>query len=484
MLFNSLSFAVFLPIVFGLYWLLQRKSLAYQNILLLASSYYFYGSWDVRFLGLIVLSSLVDYVIGLKLGQEQRPQLRSFLLGISLVVNLGILGCFKYANFFVESFVAFGQSLGWDMEFVPWNIILPVGISFYTFQTLSYTIDIYRKEAEPIHDPIAFFAFVAFFPQLVAGPIERARDLLPQFLKKRHFDPAFATEGLQLMLWGLFKKIVIADQLATYVNLVFADVHSFQGIPLILASLGFTIQIYCDFSGYSDIAIGTACLFGFRLTTNFLTPYFATSIRDFWNRWHITLFSWFRDYIYFPLGGSRVGRGKWVFNILIVFGISGLWHGAAFTFIAFGLVHGLLYLGEWKVNQLFPRKKELPNWIHGGITFFLVVLSWVLFRAISLSDAWQIYVQMPQGMFAQLATMDAFIEATTAGFFDLKEGFYLFLSLLIFIFLEINIRQGEPVAFFQQLSSPLRWGLYYLLIAWILIFGAYEKVQEFIYFQF
>ena len=484
MLFNSLAFAVFLPVVFALYWLLQKKSLKYQNILLLLASYYFYGSWDVRFLSLILLSSIVDFFVGNAIFQSQDPRRRKQLLLISLIFNIGLLGVFKYFNFFVSSFVDLGTSLGLDMSFTPWEIILPVGISFYTFQTISYSVDIYRGHFHPTRDPVAFFTFVAFFPQLVAGPIERARDLLPQFLQKRMFDPQFATEGLQMILWGMFKKVVIADQIALYINPIFGSVDQYSGLTLFLASLGFGILAYCDFSGYSDIAIGTARLFGFRLSTNFRAPFFATSIREFWNRWHMTLFSWFRDYIYFPMGGSRVPRGRWMFNILVVFGISGLWHGAAMTYVSFGLAHGCLYLGEWLINRRLPAKKQLPPWINGLSAFFFVTLTWTLFRAVTISDALYMLANMPRNLWQQLTHADAFVQAVSGGFVSFREGVYLLLSLGLFVFLEILIKNGDPTQFFSKLPKWTRWLVYYLLIFWLLVFGAYESVAEFIYFQF
>ncbi len=484
MLFTSLGFALFLPLLFAFYWPLQRYPLRWQNLLLLGASYYFYASWDPRFLLLILISSATDYLIGLQLEREQQPQIRKRWLGLSLGLNLGLLGFFKYFNFFVGSFVSLGQSLGFDMHYQIWAIILPVGISFYTFQTLSYTIDIYRGQMQASRDPVAFFTFVAFFPQLVAGPIERAKDLLPQFLQKRQFRYQEARQGLEYLLWGLFKKIVIADQMVAYIDPIYGDIGQYTGLTLWLAALGFGIVAYCDFSGYSDMAIGIARLFGFRLSINFAAPFFSTSIREFWGRWHITLMTWFRDYIYYPAGGSRVTRGKWMRNILLVFGISGLWHGAAFTYIAFGLAHGMMYLTEWGLNQLIPGKSKLPKWVNGISTFFWVTLAWIFFRAESMQDVGYIFSHLTEQLGVQVSSGNAFREAASAGFFTVRQTVYLLSSLAFFVVLEGSMKRGDPTTLFQRLSPVLRWGLYYGLVVWGLWFGAYEGVKAFLYFQF
>src|SRR6056297_941955 len=333
MLFNSLVFFLFLSIVFVLYWLF-RNQLKLQNIIVLISSYIFYGWWDWRFLSLIVISSLADYFIGLWLDRSEKKTKRKLLLALSIVVNIGILGFFKYFNFFIDSAAGFLNQFGFQANPTSLQIILPVGISFYTFQTLSYSIDIYRRQIEPTKNIIAFFAFVSFFPQLVAGPIERARNLVPQFLKKRTFDPVNAGDGIRQMLWGFFKKIVIADNAAVYANEIFTNYSDHTGGTLLLGAVLFGFQIYGDFSGYSDIAIGTARLFGFDLMRNFAYPYFSRDIAEFWRRWHISLSTWFRDYIYIPLGGSRGGTLMKIRNTFIIFVISGFWHGANWTFIA------------------------------------------------------------------------------------------------------------------------------------------------------
>jgi D-alanyl-lipoteichoic acid acyltransferase DltB (MBOAT superfamily) len=314
MLFNSIDFAIFLPLVFILYWFATNKSLKLQNFLLVAASYLFYGWWDWRFLSLILFSTLVDYLVGIGLSKQENQHKRKVLLWTSILVNLGFLGFFKYYNFFLDNFITAFTFFGTEIKSNSLNIILPVGISFYTFQTLSYSIDVYKRKLEPTKDFVAFSAFVSFFPQLVAGPIERATHLLPQFYKKRTFDYSKAVDGMRQILWGLFKKIVIADNCAEYANLIFNNSADYSGSTLVLGALFFTFQIYGDFSGYSDIAIGTSRLFGFDLMRNFNFPYFSRDIAEFWRRWHISLSTWFRDYLYIPLGGSRGGTWMKVRN--------------------------------------------------------------------------------------------------------------------------------------------------------------------------
>ncbi|MDN3644276.1 MBOAT family O-acyltransferase, partial [Lutimonas halocynthiae] len=336
MLFNSLDFAIFLPIVFVLYWFVTNKNLKLQNLLIVVASYVFYGWWDWRFLSLILFSTLVDYTVGRKLRDENNGSRRLLLLWTSIIVNLGFLGFFKYYNFFLDNFIEAFSFFGYVFKAGSLQIILPVGISFYTFQTLSYTIDVYKKKLEPTKDFIAFAAFVSFFPQLVAGPIERATNLLPQFYKKRTFDSNKAIDGLKQILWGLFKKVVIADNAAQFANEIFNNSGDYSGSTLFLGALFFAFQIYGDFSGYSDIAIGTSRLFGFNLMKNFAFPYFSRDIAEFWRRWHISLSTWFRDYLYIPLGGSRGGLSMKIRNTFIIFIVSGFWHGANWTFIVWG----------------------------------------------------------------------------------------------------------------------------------------------------
>ena len=344
MLFNSPEFLLFLPIVFGLYWFVVQRNLKAQNMLLVIASYVFYGWWDWRFLGLIAFSTLVDYLVGLQIEGAQEKRAKKAWLGVSLLVNLGLLCYFKYSNFFIDSWVDAWASAGVTMHVSSLKVILPVGISFYTFQTLSYSIDIYRGNLKPTRSFINFAAFVSFFPQLVAGPIERASRLLPQIENKRVFKYEEGVAGLRLILWGMFKKVVVADTCAIYANDIFANYTEYSGPTLMLGAVYFAFQIYGDFSGYSDIAIGTAKLFGIQLMTNFKTPYFSRDIAEFWRRWHISLSTWFRDYLYIPLGGSRVGKWKSVRNVFIIFLVSGFWHGANWTFIVWGGIHAALFL--------------------------------------------------------------------------------------------------------------------------------------------
>ena len=396
MLFNSLDFAVFLPIVFVLYWFVTKHNLKLQNALIVAASYVFYGWWDWRFLSLIIFSTFLDYSIGRRLKNEENQKTRKTLLWTSIIVNLGFLGVFKYYNFFLDNFIAAFSFFGQDIQPNSLNIILPVGISFYTFQTLSYTIDVYKKKLEATEDLVAFSAFVCFFPQLVAGPIERATNLLPQFYKKRTFEYDKAVDGMRQILWGLFKKVVIADNCAEYANLIFNNHQDYNGSTLLLGAIFFTFQIYGDFSGYSDIAIGTSRLFGFNLMQNFATPYFSRDIAEFWRRWHISLSTWFRDYLYIPLGGSRGGTWMKVRNTFIIFLVSGFWHGANWTFIVWGGLNALYFLpllllkrnrtnlGVVAEGRMLPNLRELWQM---GTTFLLTVLAWVFFRATSIPHA-------------------------------------------------------------------------------------------------
>ncbi len=394
MLFNSLDFAVFLPIVFILYWMLLRNNRKLQNVLLLVASYVFYGWWDWRFLGLIFFSTVVDYFVGLGLGQEERETQRKWILLVSILVNLGFLAYFKYANFFLANLAGVFTFFGRDIGLRSLNIILPVGISFYTFQTLSYSIDIYRRKLKPTKDFLVYSAYVSFFPQLVAGPIERASRLLPQFLTDRVFDYQKAVDGLRQILWGLFKKIVIADSSAVFVNTIFDNAADQSGSTLLLGGVFFAFQIYGDFSGYSDIAIGVARLFGFDLMKNFAFPYFSRDIAEFWRRWHISLTTWFRDYLYIPLGGSRGGTWQTIRNTFVIFLVSGLWHGANWTFIAWGLLNALYFLPLMLMNRnrknllenaeyrLLPSLKDFFSMM---ATFGLTVFAWIFFRAENLT---------------------------------------------------------------------------------------------------
>ncbi|MGB2354510.1 MAG: MBOAT family O-acyltransferase [Schleiferiaceae bacterium] len=388
MLFNSLPFAVFLPIVFAVYWALHN-SLRSQNIMLLTASYIFYGWWDARFLSLIVASTVVDYLLGQYLAVATNALKRKLLLTASMIFNLGLLGVFKYYNFFMENFMEIAHSVGLHTNPILLKIALPVGISFYTFQTMSYTIDIYRKQLEPTKDFIAFAAFVGYFPQLVAGPIERASNLLPQMSKRRYFDYQKAVDGMRQTLWGFFKKVVIADAVAPLVDQAFGDPNGFSAIALITGALLFSIQIYCDFSGYSDIAIGISKLFGIDLMQNFRTPYFSRDIAEFWRRWHISLSTWFRDYLYIPLGGSRGSTALKVRNTFAIFIVSGFWHGANWTFIIWGLINALLFLPLLlaKRNRSNLNNPEISDLHRILLTFSITTIAWIFFRADSLSHA-------------------------------------------------------------------------------------------------
>ena len=396
MLFNSIDFAIFLPIVFMLYWFVTNKNLKLQNLLIVISSYIFYGWWDWRFLSLILFSTILDYSIGISLSKQVNQNKRKMLLWISILMNLGFLGFFKYYNFFLANFMTAFSFFGTEINANSLNIILPVGISFYTFQTLSYTIDVYKRQLETTKDFIAFSAFVSFFPQLVAGPIERATNLLPQFYTKRYFDYSKTVDGMRQILWGLFKKIVIADNCAQYANIIFNNSSEYSGSTLVLGAIFFTFQIYGDFSGYSDIAIGTSRLFGFNLKQNFAFPYFSRDIAEFWRRWHISLSSWFRDYLYIPLGGSRGRTKNKIRNVFIIFLVSGFWHGANWTFIIWGALNALYFLPIFITNNnrnnlnIVSQGQYLPNlkeFLLMSLTFILTVFAWIFFRAENIGHA-------------------------------------------------------------------------------------------------
>lgn len=387
MLFNSIEYLFFFIIVIVLYWSLANKKLIFQNTLLLIASYVFYGWWDYRFLTLIFISTFVDFFIAREIHLTQKTGQRKLLLSFSLIINLGMLGFFKYYNFFINSWINLVQGLGYHVNSTTTlSIILPVGISFYTFQTLSYTLDVYHKRLSPTNSFINFATFVSLFPQLVAGPIERAKNLIPQIEKARSFSKEKFSEGINLIIWGLFKKVVVADSLAPLVDKIFLDPTLYDGGTLLLGIFYFTFQIYCDFSGYSDIAIGTARCLGFDFMTNFNYPYFAKNIGDFWRRWHISLSSWFRDYVFIPLGGSKVSTTLFVRNILVVFLISGLWHGANWTFVFWGLTHSLIYFIT-RYFIIFPQTFKYKENISMTLTFLAVMFAWVFFRSPSIMFA-------------------------------------------------------------------------------------------------
>ena len=483
MLFNSLDFAVFLPIVFILYWFATQRNLRLQNALIVAASYVFYGWWDWRFLSLIIFSTMVDYSIGKRLKSEEKQGIRKLLLWSSIIVNLGFLGFFKYYNFFLDNFIAAFSLLGQEIQANSLNIILPVGISFYTFQTLSYTIDVYKKKLEPTEDFIAFSAFVCFFPQLVAGPIERATNLLPQFYKKRTFEYDKAADGLRQILWGLFKKVVIADNCAEYANLIFNNYQEYNGSTLLLGAIFFTFQIYGDFSGYSDIAIGISRLFGFNLMQNFATPYFSRDIAEFWRRWHISLSTWFRDYLYIPLGGSKGGTWIKVRNTFIIFLVSGFWHGANWTFIVWGGLNALYFLpllllkrnrtnlGVVAEGRLLPSFREL---IQMGTTFLLTVLAWVFFRAESITHA----INYLRGLFTE-----NLIEIPD--FSGIRGALTVIIILGFSLITEWYSRGTSHALCNIKYFNPFnRWICYIVLSFCIIFYRQSNQAIEFIYFQF
>lgn len=474
MLFNSLSFALFLPVVFAVYWLL-RRSLRWQNLFVLTASYFFYGCWDWRFLLLIAFTSGCSWVSGILMdGRRQRRD--KVVMWINIAINLTILGLFKYYDFFARSFA--DLFLGGRSDALLLHLVLPVGISFYTFQALSYSIDVYRGTIKPTRDVVAFFAYVSFFPQLVAGPIERASSLLPQFERSRRFDYALAVDGLRQMLWGFFKKLIVADGCAVYVDQVYADPSLYGGATLIVAAVLFSFQIYGDFSGYSDIAIGCSKLFGIRLRRNFNVPYFSRDIAEFWRRWHISLTSWFRDYLYIPLGGSRVSRLRVVLNTMIIFLVSGFWHGANWTFLAWGFFHALLFMPlillgrNRRFRDTVAAERRLPSWGEVGrmlLTFVLATVGWVIFRSPSLSFTGHYFAGMVRG--------GQFLSPTNGDFP------FLIPALLILLVVEWCNRDREHEFCRQPHRRWLRW-LCYMSVIFIIL--AYMQTSEmpFIYFQF
>ena len=457
-----------------------------QNALVLVASYIFYGWWDWRFLILIAITSGFSYWSGLLIkSNERKPRAQKWICAGNITINLLILCVFKYFNFFSENFAKLFGLFGLELDFVTLNVILPVGISFYTFQALSYTIDVYRRKIESTKDAVAFFAFISFFPQLVAGPIERATNLLPQFLKPRKFDYATVVDGCRQMLWGFFKKVVVADNCAVYVNYVFENYQSECGSTLLLAAILFTFQIYGDFSGYSDIAIGCAKLFGVRLMRNFNVPYFSRDIAEFWRRWHISLTTWFRDYIYIPLGGSRVPKAKVVRNTFIIFLVSGFWHGADWTFVVWGAYHALLFLplillGKNRKNtnivaegRLLPSFRELFQML---LTFFLVVIGWIIFRAESIGQAWE-YVC---GIFNASLISVPWLKTRT---------YYipLFSFIAIMLVVEWLQRDKQHVMSKLKIKSMIMTYIAFIIIGIVIMYYFFSSLgfpTNFIYFQF
>ena len=511
MLFNSFEYLIFLPIVFLLYWFVFdyalskcKHQLLLQNLFVVVASYIFYGWWDWRFLILIAITTMLSFLSGIGIEKVPTQRGKKAVMIANIVINLGILGVYKYYDFFAREFA---ELFGIEADFLLLHLILPVGISFYTFQALSYSIDVYRKQIQPTHDIVAFTAFLSFFPQLVAGPIERATNLLPQFQKKRTFDYATAVDGMRQILWGLFKKIVVADNCATYVDIVFADISNQSGSTLLLAAVLFTFQIYGDFSGYSDIAIGTAKLFGVKLMRNFNVPYFSRDIAEFWRRWHISLTTWFRDYVYIPLGGSRPDTSRLsplasrlsptaytkciaVRNTFIIFLLSGFWHGANWTFVLWGAYHALLFVPLLLLNKnrryrdtvatiTLPdgtiKTKWLPSFKEAGqmlLTFAMDVFGWIIFRAENIGQLGEIVSLICNSTLFTIPWL-------------MNRCFYipLLISILIMIVLEWINRIKEHSFQISIKYKWLRWGIYLLFVV-LIFFNIKVNTPQFIYFQF
>ena len=483
MLFNSLEFLIFLPIVFLLYWFVFdyamrgcKRQLLWQNLLIVVASYVFYGWWDWRFLILIAITTVLSFLSGIGIEKAPTRRAKKVVMIANVVVNLGILGVYKYYDFFATQFA---ELFGIQSDFLLLHLILPVGISFYTFQALSYSIDVYRKQIEPTHDIVAFTAFLSFFPQLVAGPIERATNLLPQFQRKRTFDYAQAVDGMRQILWGLFKKIVVADNCATYVDQVFGDIGAYSGSTLLLAAVLFTFQIYGDFSGYSDIAIGTAKLFGIKLMRNFNVPYFSRDIAEFWRRWHISLTTWFRDYVYIPLGGSRPNIPSQspiayrlsptaytkciaIRNTFVIFLLSGLWHGANWTFVLWGAYHALLFVPLLLMGKNRRYREDDQTWRDIPrmlLTFVLVLIGWVLFRSPDMASCIAYLARICQTGIWSMPLVENALHLAVTG-----------IAILVMLILE------------WRKHLPNRWWMYFALTLAIWWFAGQDV--DFIYFQF
>ncbi len=475
MLFNSFDFGFFLVIVYVLYWALGSQRRTSQNVLLLVASYVFYGIWDWRFLGLLITSTLVDFLASRFIFSTSNKGIKKLYLWLSIAWNLGVLFTFKYFNFFLDSFTDLFQ-LEATSGYRFWNVIIPVGLSFYTFQTMSYTIDVYRKKINPTKNLLEFFCFVSFFPQLVAGPIERARKLLPQFENRRYFDFKESVIGLRQILWGLFKKIIVAEKLGLAVTMVFSSPESYHGLTILFASVLFCFQVYCDFSGYTDIAIGTARLFGFKLSINFRLPYLAKSLTEFWQRWHITLTKWFTDYVYIPIvkTTNRITYPLRAFSLFVTMSLVGLWHGANWTFIAFGALNGMVLVLER--IPFFKRRGTLhlffqktPRILSLAYVFVIFALSGLLFRSPDIAQA--------------ISMLKKIVMVSSEGALTTLIGYKL-LYLVFMVAAEIFTRRWEfPLEKIElKLPKPVRWALYYALIVIIIRYA--EPKEAFIYFQF
>lgn len=483
MLFNSFTFAIFLPIVFFIYWAIPHKQ---RWIVLFLSSYYFYMSWNVKYVVLILFTTFVSYACALGLERVEEYRKKKILIASAMVASVGCLFFFKYFNFASESVAGVLKLFTLQVHPVTLNLLLPVGISFYTFQTLGYVIDVYRGEVKAEKNFGRYATFIAFFPQLVAGPIERTKNLMPQILKEHKFDYEQAVSGLRLMAWGFFKKVVIADTLAVSVDMVYDSLEVYQGFPLLMAAILFSIQIYCDFAGYSDIAVGVARLFGIELMKNFDSPYFATSVSDFWTRWHISLSTWLRDYIYIPLGGNRVSKRRNAFNLMATFLISGLWHGANWTYVIWGGIHGFAQIIEKFVFKMKKRDKtQNPGgfkwWISVLATFIFATFAWVFFRAETISDAFYVF----QNMFVGIANPSLYVSQITAylGMDKLTlVGVIISVGmLLVYDYYSLTV---DVLGKLKEKRRLLRWMVYVVFVLFLIFNVPATSGQEFIYFQF
>ena len=480
MLFNSLEFAVFFPVAVAIYYLSPQR---WRVGFLLAASCFFYMAFIPKYIAILFITILIDYVAGIYLERVSGRQKKALLL-LSIVSTCIVLGIFKYVNFLTRSFTGFAGFLGWHLPNVIVNIILPIGLSFHTFQSLSYVVEVYRGNQKAERNFIVYATYVMFFPQLVAGPIERPQNLLHQFREWHRINYINITSGLRRMAWGFFKKLVVADRLALYVNDVYGAPRSYNGLQLSLGTLFFAYQIYCDFSGYSDIALGAAQVLGFRLMENFRTPYYSLSVSEFWHRWHISLSTWFKDYVYIPLGGSRVNPRRFVVNILITFGISGLWHGASWTYVWWGLLNGTYLVVGWLTKEWRSRffdaiglgeETVMRKALMWTTTFFLTCVAWIVFRAKSLADAWYVLSHLMQGWNVHQIKTPQFM---------LRQLPVAVVAILVLEACQLRFQDEASVSFaLGRVSLPGRWAIYASLVMLVVMFGIYQKMQ-FIYFQF